>query len=77
MKCKFCGCTDEKSCVGGCSWIEDNVCSNCVLYSKNIVGELKAYSEDPNVKEIVIEIIEKGGSYSRLKFINAKPNEKI
>jgi len=33
MKCKYCGCTDEKACEGGCYWWAPNICSNrdCVL----------------------------------------------
>jgi hypothetical protein len=29
-KCRVCGCTDSHACVGGCYWVEDNLCSNCV-----------------------------------------------
>ena len=33
MKCTICGCTDEKTCPGGCSWhtTKPPVCSKCVL----------------------------------------------
>lgn len=27
--CRECGCTDERGCPGGCSWIEDDLCSAC------------------------------------------------
>lgn len=29
MQCKYCGCTDEKACEGGCGWIAPQVCSRC------------------------------------------------
>lgn len=31
-KCRFCGCSDTNACMtpdGPCSWIEQDVCSNC------------------------------------------------
>lgn len=28
--CKVCGCTNEKGCPGGCSWIKPGLCSSCV-----------------------------------------------
>ncbi|MBD3183834.1 hypothetical protein GF312_16235 [Candidatus Poribacteria bacterium] len=32
--CKYCGCTDEKACPGGCYWVKragkESVCSKCV-----------------------------------------------
>ena len=27
--CRICGCTDEVACEGGCSWVEDDLCSEC------------------------------------------------
>jgi len=29
MKCKYCGCTDDNACEGGCSWVAKDVCSKC------------------------------------------------
>lgn len=29
--CRQCGCTDDHACEGGCSWVEDDLCSACVL----------------------------------------------
>lgn len=29
MKCKFCDCTDEQACAGGCWWDAPEICSNC------------------------------------------------
>lgn len=31
QKCMCCGCDDEHACVGGCSWVKKNVCSQCLL----------------------------------------------
>jgi hypothetical protein len=27
--CRFCGCSDEKACEGGCSWVDLDLCSAC------------------------------------------------
>lgn len=29
--CRCCGCTDDNACPGGCSWVEDDLCSTCDL----------------------------------------------
>jgi hypothetical protein len=29
QKCIECGCTDNKACSGGCSWVAPNYCSSC------------------------------------------------
>jgi hypothetical protein len=28
-QCRACGCTDEYACEGGCSWAQEDLCSNC------------------------------------------------
>jgi ParB family chromosome partitioning protein len=28
--CRACGCTDAEACDGGCSWVEDDLCSECL-----------------------------------------------
>ena len=28
--CRVCGCTEESACEGGCSWVEEDLCSACV-----------------------------------------------
>lgn len=30
-ECRVCGCTDVDGCEGGCYWVEDDLCSNCVV----------------------------------------------
>ena len=27
--CRECGCTEARACVGGCSWVEPDLCSTC------------------------------------------------
>ncbi|MGH7315992.1 MAG: hypothetical protein ACREJS_07005 [Candidatus Rokuibacteriota bacterium] len=27
--CSVCGCTDEIACVGGCVWVDEDLCSRC------------------------------------------------
>ncbi len=29
QKCRICGCTWQRACPGGCSWIEPDLCSRC------------------------------------------------
>jgi hypothetical protein len=29
--CRKCGCTDYRACPGGCSWVEDDLCSACYV----------------------------------------------
>lgn len=29
--CRICGCTNDNACDGGCSWVEDDLCSSCVV----------------------------------------------
>jgi len=28
-QCRYCGCSDDQACPGGCSWVAPNVCSRC------------------------------------------------
>ena len=53
MKCKYCGCTDDNACEGGCSWVAKDVCSKCaaklVRVIKNAQGQgalLKTKSQE-------------------------------
>jgi hypothetical protein len=29
MRCMACGCTDDRACPGGCSWVAPDKCSAC------------------------------------------------
>lgn len=31
--CRICGCTQMNACPGGCYWIADDLCSQCLKYS--------------------------------------------
>lgn len=35
--CSFCGCTDECACPGGCSWVQEDICSACAPNAKREV----------------------------------------
>ncbi len=69
MKCKYCGCTDEKACTGGCFWVKTDVCSNC-LYS---VGSLEALSrhllKDYDIEYAVITFKSKTGEDSSFEIV--------
>jgi len=28
-KCRKCGCTDDRACLGGCCWVEWDLCNQC------------------------------------------------
>lgn len=28
-RCRICGCTWNNACIGGCSWVEEDLCSKC------------------------------------------------
>lgn len=30
--CRSCGCTEERACIGGCRWVERDLCSACAAY---------------------------------------------
>lgn len=30
--CRICGCTQYNACPGGCYWVTDDLCSQCVKY---------------------------------------------
>lgn len=35
--CRVCGCTDEKACPGGCSWVERDLCSACAMTAAELI----------------------------------------
>ena len=37
--CRGCGCTQYNACDGGCWWVEDDLCSECVTDEERSVGE--------------------------------------
>ena len=34
--CRVCGCTQDRACDGGCSWVDDDLCSSCAVESVEI-----------------------------------------
>ncbi|HXA68858.1 MAG TPA: hypothetical protein VNW24_00310 [Stellaceae bacterium] len=41
--CRVCGCTDDRACPGGCSWIESTLCSACVASQAHVVRMTRSY----------------------------------
>lgn len=37
-KCRVCGCTEQNACEGGCSWVEEDLCSSCKEKDKKKPG---------------------------------------
>ena len=69
MKCKYCGCTDEKACTDGCHWVRDKVCSNC-LYSLGSLETLTGrYLDDPSVVLAVITFTGKNGEKESFEIV--------
>jgi hypothetical protein len=44
MKCRICGCTDERACPAGCEWVpgEGNLCNQCAW----MMDRLEEYAQD-------------------------------
>ena len=39
-KCRRCGCTEDRACAGGCSWVADtDVCSACLTGLEDVFYE--------------------------------------
>lgn len=36
-KCRVCGCTEDRACPGGCSWVEKDLCSACAPAAHSII----------------------------------------
>ncbi|TET75171.1 MAG: hypothetical protein E3J56_01095 [Candidatus Aminicenantes bacterium] len=56
MKCKYCSCTDDKPCTGGCAWAFKNVCTSCVLVPHNTRKAIEAFLSDPEVESVELFI---------------------
>lgn len=51
-ECIFCGCTDDRACEGGCSWVLPGLCSKCAEKLSQI--GLTTHSNDPvELKEVL------------------------
>jgi len=54
--CKSCGCTDIHACPGGCHWVTDDLCSNCVykvIVEKGFKASAGTYYQE--VKTVIAE----------------------
>ena len=38
-RCRVCGCTDGNACLGGCYWVEEDLCSKCAEIEGNSLEE--------------------------------------
>lgn len=38
--CRVCGCTDDHACPGGCYWVEEDLCSECVEADEEDIVDL-------------------------------------
>lgn len=45
-KCRVCGCTDIEACPGGCYWVEEDLCSECVETGEEI--EIEEEDDETN-----------------------------
>lgn len=36
--CRVCGCTDDRACPGGCSWVDEGLCSACAVSLEHVVS---------------------------------------
>lgn len=34
QRCRVCGCTDDDGCENVCSWVEDDLCSSCQVFTR-------------------------------------------
>lgn len=61
MKCKYCGCTEDKPCAGGCFWAKDDVCSNCIYSLGSLETLTGSYLTDPDIVSAVITFTDQNG----------------
>lgn len=62
MKCKYCGCTDDHACEGGCSWVAKDVCSKCAASFVSVIKMDGKSSFSPALRGALL--ITKGNPYS-------------
>jgi len=39
--CRICGCTQHNACSGGCYWVTDDLCSQCLKFSGTDIDPVK------------------------------------
>ena len=45
-RCRVCGCTDEHGCEGSCTWVADDLCSQCAGKESMNFWEMLAVFEE-------------------------------
>ena len=40
-RCRVCGCTNNRACPGGCSWVAIDLCSRCAVEIGAMLAERK------------------------------------
>ena len=55
-KCRICGCTDERACAVGCSWIQEDLCSVCADVERAIVDLFLPRSREAIEKAVLAEL---------------------
>lgn len=58
QQCRSCGCSNLSSCVGGCWWVDDDLCSNCGVAVDVATGDGIAASELPGSGDLIRDQIE-------------------
>lgn len=51
--CRICGCTEDNACEGGCSWVEEDLCSACVDAEDDLIVNEDDESTDEISKSII------------------------
>lgn len=46
--CRICGCTDDRACLGGCSWLEEDLCSTCARQELARIGPPHGHAGVPH-----------------------------
>jgi hypothetical protein len=55
--CRICGCTQDKACENGCSWVEEDLCSSCdeFIDTEDESDDEAVAKEEPPKQEAVLE----------------------
>lgn len=67
-KCRVCGCTDARACVGGCTWLDEGhtLCSECGVWCDAcpelvLLGDPEGRSGEARVGEDHVVIVDRLG----------------
>lgn len=61
-KCRVCGCTDERACPVGCSWIKADLCSVCAEFGEALYRFMDStwHPSLAGIQRLYREILESG-----------------